>query len=100
MVIASVWHHPAPPAVSGGVQGLHTFLSTPLPVVLPGEVSSGYTNAEEDTHHIRGGRGRGRSQLLLCHVCTQVERLCVGAGAVQLIAVLHQSLRRLPPTSY
>ena len=80
----------------GGVQGLHTFLPTPHPVVLPCGVCSGCTDAEEDTHHIRGGRGRGRSQLLLSHVCTQVERLCWCWS----YSVDHSPspVRQLPPT--
>ena len=48
--------------------------------------------AEEDPHHIRGGRGRGRGRggVSCCHVmCAHKWRYCVGAGGSLLITVLH-----------
>ena len=84
MVMASLWHHQSQlsPAVWGGYKAC---THSSLPHILlfsPVEYAVGALM-------LRRGRGRGRSQLLLCHVCTQVERLCVGAGAIQLNSLLH-----------
>ena len=65
-----------------------------LPHILlfsPVEYAVGALMAEEDPYHIRGGRDRGGAGggvICCCVMCTHKWRDCVGAGAVQLIAVL------------
>ena len=94
MVMASVWHHQSQlsPAVWGGGYKACTHSSLPhILLFFPVEYAVGALMAEEDPYHIRGGRDRGGAGggvICCCVMCTHKWRDCVGAGAVQLIAVL------------